>query len=439
MLRLTDSVPILKSACLSYAKWSNLFVIIREKDYVPIWDRENRVPDFAKSNPLVTFGQNQYLWGNMPAIDIINMKKKEGIENLGRNINLLFGASGDCRNVIKLITHLLDGYNGQCNVVLSDRDFVVVARNIIILYLALHFDPQDAAPTMIHIWYSASIPGIALDMDELPTLTHGKRLHLSHASLHVVLQTDQWFRLAVFVKVPRVVTNQFASALRTGITLNPSREDSCGLELAFCPLRNRVGCQKFCENGILLPYGCSANAFDTPNPLSIKPYVDGRYQMSRTRSGVGHIHNMSKLRGPRIRTSTKVFFIISERVAATFCGRPRKMNIAITMYIVGAKSLQDCLPKAEQKFDCIEIANIADEIYIGPEKAFSIFGPLLRPKAHIPHATLILLFQNAAIQTRESFRAECKRDEIERNRQLLPYFFKTGDQNGYSDGEVRLI
>lgn len=49
-------------------------------------------------------------------------------------------------------------YSGQCNVVINNRDFDVVARNAILLLTSLNFSPSQAAPMMLHIWYSAFIP-----------------------------------------------------------------------------------------------------------------------------------------------------------------------------------------------------------------------------------------------------------------------------------------
>jgi hypothetical protein len=67
-------------------------------------------------------------------------------------------ASGDPRNIIKTLTGLPETYSGHCEVVVNDRDFDIVARNVILLLMALQFDPDTATPIMLHMWYSALIP-----------------------------------------------------------------------------------------------------------------------------------------------------------------------------------------------------------------------------------------------------------------------------------------
>jgi hypothetical protein len=90
----------------------------------------------------------------MPALDILNVKDNEGTTDaLPHDFNLLFAASGDPRNVIKSIVGLPDGYTGELKAVLNDKDFLIVARNAIMLLIALHLDRETAVPMIIHLWY----------------------------------------------------------------------------------------------------------------------------------------------------------------------------------------------------------------------------------------------------------------------------------------------
>jgi hypothetical protein len=211
--------------------------------YVPAWVRENRSPRFINSDgPLASFGQKQFLWGNMPALDILRMKDNEGLRDLDRGISMLFAASGDCRNVVKSILGLPEGYTGLCTAVLNDRDFTVVARNVIILLSALHFEPGAGAPIMIHLWYSAFIPAIMLETlrrevlpyiqdvcakikDKSAKLLQAKTFELPNGSLRLLLKKEQWFQLASFFKVPEGLTRETATMLRRQTTLNAYRID----------------------------------------------------------------------------------------------------------------------------------------------------------------------------------------------------------------------
>ena len=185
-----------------------------------------RIPRFISFEvaPFVSFGQQRFIWRNMPALDILKMKDNEGLKELSRDISLIFAASGDCRNAIKSVVGLPKGYKGRCTVVLNDRDFAVVARNVIILLSALQLDPGVNVPIMIHLWYSALIPAIMLETlqkevlpyikdvcakikDKLATSLQEKTFKLSNGSLHLLLKKEQWFQLASFFKVPKGLTS----------------------------------------------------------------------------------------------------------------------------------------------------------------------------------------------------------------------------------------
>jgi hypothetical protein len=259
--------------------------------YVPGWVHENRQPTFIGDGPtMVTFGKKHYLWGNMPALDILKMEDNEGRQHLSKDTNLLFAASGDCRNVINSIVGLPVDYTGRCTAVLNDMDFVVVARNAIFLLSALHFDPSTSAPIMLHLWYSALIPTIMLETlqkeilpyiedvcskvkDKSPESLQAKTFKLPHGSLRLLLKKEHWFQLASFFKVSKGLTSQSATARRVQTMLNPGRMDIVDRALYAMPPGQRMGCWKFRKEGILLPFGCSTQKFDTPNPYVLCPDV----------------------------------------------------------------------------------------------------------------------------------------------------------------------
>jgi hypothetical protein len=120
---------------------------------------ENRIPAFMSGPPLAWTGSLQYFWGNVPALDLLKAKDYEGEEaTMKQDFALLFAASGDLRNVIKTIVGLPEDYEGNCFVVVNDLNSAIVARNAILLLTALHFEPEVAAPIMLHLWHSAMLP-----------------------------------------------------------------------------------------------------------------------------------------------------------------------------------------------------------------------------------------------------------------------------------------
>ncbi len=67
-------------------------------------------------------------------------------------------ASGDLRNVVKTIAQLPNNYCQSVDVVVNDRDIDIMARNVLLLLIALVVDNVDeAVDCMVHVWYSAFI------------------------------------------------------------------------------------------------------------------------------------------------------------------------------------------------------------------------------------------------------------------------------------------
>ena len=92
------------------------------------------------------------------------MDESEGVCDIHRDMNLLFAASGNIRNVVKSITEgLLDGYDGRCTLAINDINLMVVACNAILLFLALSLEHEEAVTILKHIWYSALLAPAMID------------------------------------------------------------------------------------------------------------------------------------------------------------------------------------------------------------------------------------------------------------------------------------
>ena len=230
------------------------------------------------------FGKKKYLWGNMPALDILQLQNNEGkTYAMSHDFNLLFAASGDLRNAIKTIVGLPEGYMGECVAVINDMDFIIVARNVIMLLIALNFESEIAVPMMIHLWYSALLPSCmmqAIQSNILPMIDQvcqkikdkpngalqAKTFEFNGRKLRIVLKKDDWTHLAKFCQVPAGLTAEVAQQIRRRITLAPERIDYRDRAMLHMPAGVRQGEMHFRHTGVLLPYGCSTRDFDTPNP-----------------------------------------------------------------------------------------------------------------------------------------------------------------------------
>jgi hypothetical protein len=255
-----------------------------KNEWSPEWYVTGRMPAFlSEISPLPTLDTTKYSWSNLPALDILELKKNEGIENLHRDLHLLFAASGDLRNVVKTVVGIPDQYKGNCTVVLNDLEFAIVARNAIMLLIAFHFDADTAVPLIIHLWYSALLPATmvqALRSEILPRVTEvcDKIEHKPVSSLHaesflgsgqklrLVLKKEEWTQLAQYFQVPSGLSVEDAGNIRRRVVLAPERIDYREYAmLPLSPVLRQVDSQ-FREKGVMLPYGSSTSAFDTPNP-----------------------------------------------------------------------------------------------------------------------------------------------------------------------------
>lgn len=258
---------------------------LMKSKYVPDWIKEDRLPSWVSdSEHSLAFGVNQYLWGNMPAVNILNMDESEGVCDIHRDMDLLFAASGDIRNVVKTIMEgLPDGYDGRCTLVINDINFMVVARNAILLFIALSLEPEEASTMIIHVWYSALLEHAMVDTlrhvalgrivevcekikDKPWASLQAKTFSFGKRSLRLVLKKHQWDELKDYFDVPQGLTKQDAQAIRRRVMLAPERVDYLHRALFNQPPAIRVATVTFRENGLLLPHGASKEKFDTPNP-----------------------------------------------------------------------------------------------------------------------------------------------------------------------------
>ncbi|KAI1950821.1 hypothetical protein LOZ12_001631 [Ophidiomyces ophidiicola] len=89
----------------------------------PAWEEEQRVPSFITSSMnlhVTQYGGSKYMWGNMPALNLLNLQSNEGKETSQGLRLLLAGTSGDPRNLIKTVAALPDGYSGKVDATLND-------------------------------------------------------------------------------------------------------------------------------------------------------------------------------------------------------------------------------------------------------------------------------------------------------------------------------
>lgn len=158
-----------------------------------------------------------------------------------------------------------------------------MARNALLLLIALVFESDIAVTFMIHLWYSALIPEDmirSLQENILPLLDdvcskirdkpqeslQSKTWKYGCRSLRLVLKKKQWVLLPSYLQLPVELSTTKALQVRTSTMLAPSRRDYVDRALYTTPPTQRVGIMKFRKEGILLPFGSPFDDFNTLNP-----------------------------------------------------------------------------------------------------------------------------------------------------------------------------
>ncbi|KAF7928559.1 uncharacterized protein EAE98_005615 [Botrytis deweyae] len=400
-----------------------------KKSWRPQWDVEKRRPAFIGGNDdpalaeqwvtMVQHGRKKYLWGNVPAIDIIQCCKNEE-KDLPEQLNLLFAASGDIRNIVKSLVELPIAYEGKCELIINDKDFDIVARNAILLLTALVFDPIEAADIMIHVWYSAFITDSylrKLQEKVLPLIEdvckkvagrpgqslQSKTWTLGTRSISLVLPKASWDLLPSFFKVPDGLSASKAQKVMVDTTLPPSRRDYIERQFYARPPAWRVCATKFRTDGMLLPFGYSRKDFTMPNPTLFQstgfwPMMDSADPLE----GWPLAEHLSKPSPARNDIYGSLYFYLQDQLQS-FCKRIENLKIRFQLFELDAVDLPGIMKErgiGKVYFDRIEVSNIGDRGYIGPQKLLMTFAPYLKRKSQNPHATLLALFLNAVHESR---------------------------------------
>ncbi|SPJ78857.1 uncharacterized protein FTOL_07248 [Fusarium torulosum] len=397
--------PIHKSKCksaLSKASWT------------PDWFLQGRQPAFVGANDQEKFGGSNYLWGNVPALDILRLEANEG-KDYNKKLNLLFTASGDFRNVIKTIAQLPEDYDKPVSITINDRDFDIVARNVIMLLIAPSVEDQDEAiDCIIHIWYSAFIRKSDLDIIQQRVrrlianiCKEQKEKPADHRivttwefgrwSLKLDLQKSVWDNLLLFTEIPKGLTTEKANEIRTATALAESRKDYRDRYFLFLSPFRRVAAQHFREDGILQPFGSQRAEFSEPNPTifqedtSVWPMRDNADPLD----GWSAKDVESTPNGPAKADIYGKLFHYLRSVLRAFLGRIASLRVSFRLLQVDARLLPGHLTNGT--FDRIEAraSNITDSYYLGIDNTIITLAPLLREIQANPHATLITLFMNA--------------------------------------------
>ncbi|KAL4749304.1 hypothetical protein BDW72DRAFT_214109 [Aspergillus terricola var. indicus] len=407
---------------------------LRKETWEPAWLLEHRTPAFLGDAQETSFGPSKYLWGNVPALDVLRLDRNEGAE-YDRALRVLFAASGDLRHLVKTIAQLPSSYSGEIEITLNDRDFDIVGRNIILLLVGLIVDDIDVAvDCIIHLWYSALIRESDLNIlqkqvrpliDDICRKIAAKPLGtilrktwtFKGRSLRVALARSEWNQLLRLLDVPPGLNAQQALAIRADITLAESRKDYRDRYMCCIPPVHRVAFHKFCEDGLVVPFGFPRGEFQVPNPTiydssntwPMRDNADPRHgwpaeDIERTSTGAATADIYGKL------------FYYLRGIISSFLTRLHSLSASLQVLQVDAASLPDYLDP--EPFSRIDVSNISDSGWLGIDRTLAYMIPLLQPPRENPCATLITLFMNAV---EEAMTDEDRKEMTSRSESLLQY------------------
>lgn len=212
-----------------------------------------------------------------------------------RTQSLTIIAPGDIRNVVTTVASFPQRYLGKPSIVINDLDFVVVARDAIMLLLALTIkDQHRAAETILHCWYSALIRPIDLEslealqpliqdvctkiVDREAGSLQAKTFTFNKCSIRLILVKEAWRTLLSYLSVPLGLSTQRANAVRLAVTKPLHRLNYLHRNFLTQQPEHRICKNRFREDGILMAFGRSREDFTVPNP-----YVQRKCSFSYTR------------------------------------------------------------------------------------------------------------------------------------------------------------
>ncbi|KAH6637693.1 hypothetical protein C7974DRAFT_450688 [Boeremia exigua] len=361
-----------------------------DASWTPAWHRENLVPAFmGKGLPLIKFGRKKYLWGNMPVGDILIVNDNEGGDDRQRDVTLFFAVSGDLRNVIETIASIPAAHKGKCDVVVNDTDFAIVARNAIMLLVAL---PRCRSRKSRH--HSRLVFSLAAlcdgtissdrhfasdrrrlqqDYEQAARLNTGEDFSIRGRSVRLVLKKEQWSRLVTYFQAPEGLTAEEAQALRRDITLAPSRVDFRERAMVQWSPALRQGEQHYRELGVLLPYGCPISVLDTSNPTFFQTRDWPMTDSASPRDEWSHADHSKHTLTAKAATFGAIFSMLRDLL---FKFGERVQDTSISFELSCTSALNITGHNGTRRFDRIEISNICDRGYVGP---YASFESLLMP------------------------------------------------------------
>ncbi|KAG6830397.1 hypothetical protein H0H93_014061 [Arthromyces matolae] len=258
-----------------------------DPNWHPGWAKERRMPHFIEPDPskpasYSDFGLNHfsYLWGNVPAIDCLNLSNNEGATASTKDFKLCFAASGDIRNLVRTVNSLPKNYTGQCDILFNDNDPRVVGRNLVVLWALLipALPIEDAAELAMHLMYSSRLTGpmsafLSRGLSVIRDLTYGDDLSIPFGGVGKLKAVLMPGDLDIVTEMLKSRYGQRAAEHSYSFVMcNAARRDYTDRYLDTLEPAHRLAFTHYRSTGILVPFSLNTNDFCEPNRQVSNPF-----------------------------------------------------------------------------------------------------------------------------------------------------------------------
>ncbi|KAG1747941.1 uncharacterized protein EDB91DRAFT_1235835 [Suillus paluster] len=400
---------------------------LKSDDWKPAWVVERRFPTsfFIETNlpaslsaeslraQMTEFDSGLCLWGNMPAVDLINLAENEKDKSLDLSIALV--ASGDLRHVVRTISALPEDYSGHLQVLLNDVCPPVVARNIVIL-LILGTVPDEtmAVDIALHFWYSVFMPAeystnimaiVASFLLRANTNPEDQQPLGQRSSLDCLI-TEQLGQLFRHFGMSTILSMAEAQNEYDRVRTASSRGDYRDRMLARLKPSHRLAFQEFRRFGIVLPFGAMNAHFNVPNASLFSlngKWLQTDYADPLAGWDIGEILDAGTAQGAQPEDIYGCLYFFLSHELRTFARRLRELHISFRVVATDATILSRVIREdglsgfgipASARFDRIDVSNIFDLNYVGIRDVLTHWGPLLKESRT---AALVGYFMNWAM------------------------------------------
>ncbi|KAF6752082.1 hypothetical protein DFP72DRAFT_991169 [Ephemerocybe angulata] len=404
-------------------------MFLRSDDWMPVWRREGRPPQFlTDSGPgedESPFGSPKFnggcsLWGNMPAIDLINLKDNE--KDTTKDFSLAFVASGDLRHVLRTVNSLPEDYSGNLDILINDGNPFVAYRNIMLLLILGTLPEEDMAVDIaLHFWYSTFMPAeyhVQLSAVTLPLLKH---MHeRTNTRSPFPLGEESTMDVACSLADVRLFMEHYISTASISledaqneynrVRNHPERADYRDRMYAGLSLSHRAAFYEYRRFGLVLPFGAINTHFNFPNASLFSPekqWLQTDYADPIEGWNINEVLESGKAHGAQPEDIYGCLYFFLSNQLRTFAQRITKFPISFKMFNADASALPKIIRhdtasvfglKPTLKFDRIEVSNILDVNYVGLNGVLTIWAPLL---ADGKDAVLVGYFMNWFLQQKD--------------------------------------